>query len=164
MSDVNLSSLVTEVLDESDSTDIHVLAGLVADKVPDDQLRAALAASLVQFVRMQIGIRRASNPLLSNDLVPPEKESKPNRSTKVIGIREMWKSALRDRINVSDGYKFLGECSYDDLIYAADQRETLAASHAAKAARFRSLAEQLKLNNVSKVSELPETILAEELE
>jgi hypothetical protein len=74
----------------------------------------------------------------------------------VAAIRKSWEAALEDRIHVGGevGWKALGACTYDDLIFAAEERRGLASRSLAMAERFTMLAEHMKKHGARTVVEL----------
>lgn len=152
MTDTNLRKIVAAVLDTSATTDPAHLAQEIAQKVPARSVRACLAESLAPYVREQIHHRRMHNPILADT---QRKQSA--RSSKVAAIRDGWAAALRDLFLAEDGWKPLGEFTFEDLVFAANDRRKKAQENLAKADRFDALAERLRAAGVDTVAELPPT-------
>jgi hypothetical protein len=154
MTDFNLHQVVADVLDGSDLASPEEIAARVAENVGSKQLRAALAQSLPHYVSRVIQNRRASNVILNPNAVQgPVANS--GRSAKVMGIRNAWARALADRLHVADGYKLLGECTYNDLMFAAEERRDHARRNSVKADQYAAVAKRLTELGLTKVSELP---------
>jgi len=156
----SLRALVREVI-ESGVIGPEAVAAEVAGRVNNKLLRDALGEALVVYARHEIDLDRRGNVILSG-----AGQGNSGQSSKVAAIREhaeRWRRALADQVNTADGYKVLGECTYDDLMFAAEQRRAVAARTLAKADQFESLALLLKRHGAETVAELPETVLADEM-
>lgn len=153
MTDINLRKLVAAVLDASETTDPTTLAREIAAKVPARSLRAYLAEALAPYVREQIQhARSAANAA--------RETPGPSRSSKVAAIRSWSRKQLRERYHVGYGvWKFLGDFTYEDLVFAASERRQHAARNMAKAAQFDQLAELVRARGVATVAELAEADL-----
>ena|ERR1051326_1552073 len=149
----DLRTAVFDVLDTSDLTDFQAIAAKVAENVPARQLRAALGECLVSYVRMTCSQRRMANPVLHT--------ARSARSPKVAAIRDAHAKWLRELISVEGGQKFLGECTYEDLMFAAEKRRKHAAVTVAQAQRFEEIAALLHEHQVETVAELPPSALME---
>lgn len=151
----DLRAAVLEVLDTSDLADLGDIAAKVAENIPARELRAALAESLRIYVQQINTQRRMSNPILHSDRVQSA------RSAKVAGIRDRHAAWLRDLIHVDGGHKPLGECTYEDLMFAAEERRVKARQNATQADRFEEIAKLLQAHSVETVAELPTSVLSE---
>lgn len=157
----DLRALVREVCDTSTMTDPATLAKEVGRRIGRNEQRAALDQALPLVVQHVISRRQP--------IAMPEQRSAatPNRSRKVASIRETWRRMLRDRIAVgpdTSDWKFLGDCTAEDLAYAAAIREDHARRNAARAQQLRDLADLLAEHGASTVSELPEPVLSASLQ
>ena len=157
----DLRALVREVCDTSTMTDPATLAKEVGRRIGRNQQAAALQQALPVVVQHIVSRHRGS-------FVPEQRSAATsNRSRKVASIRETWRRMLRDRIavgpDISD-WKFLGDCTVDDLAYAAAIREDHARRNAARAQQLRDLAELLDQHGVSTVGDLPEPVLSASLQ
>lgn len=150
----SLRDAVFNVLDTSDLTDFAEIAAKVAENVPAKELRTALGECLVSYVRMTCSQRRMANPILHTG-------QQSARSPKVAAIRDAHAAWLRELIAVDGGQKFLGECTYMDLMFAAEKRRKHAAETAAQARRFEEIAALLQEHAVETVAELPPSALLE---
>lgn len=154
----NLRALVREVCDESHQADPAMLAKEVDRRIRkadrDAALEQALAAFMWQFVSRDRSSVATSRPGAVS-----------GRSSKVAGIRGLAR-AQRDRVSVGpdpSDWKFLADCTADDLDYAAALREEYAQRVMARADQYRRLAELLAEHGVATVGELPQPVLGDEL-
>jgi hypothetical protein len=156
VSDFNLRALVREVSDESGAADPTVLADAVYKRVAAKDRPAALREALRHFVRLNVSIDRMT------PAVQERSDDKPaGRSWKRDGIRQGWRAHLRQRLHVADGWKFLGDCGFDDLMFAAAERREIASRTMAAADRYEALAKLLANHNVTRVADLPDEVLDE---
>lgn len=169
----DLRALVREVCDTSVLTDPPALAKEVARRIDEGDLREALEQVLPVFVQHVVSRRRgdSSDPptgQMNTGTQPAGAGRGPTRipaqrSRKVAGIREAWRKHLRDRIAVGpdrSDWKFLGDCTRDDLGYASAIRRRHAETNAAAADRLDGLAELLAEHGVERVADLPDPMLA----
>lgn len=163
VSGYSLNDAVKHVLDTSDATSPEDIAELVAADVPHREWREVLAQALGPYVRAAIAHRRQGNPILAGAVHGGAGRTQSARSPKVTGIREEARQkALRDRLSVGDDrHKFLGDCTFEDLMFAAGERRTQARRNEAKAAQYEALALLLQERGVSTVAELPDSDLDE---
>jgi hypothetical protein len=156
----DLRALIREVCDNSTMTDPATIAKEVGRRIGRNQQRDALEQALPVVVQHVISRRQ---PIA----VPEQRAPTSNRSRKVASIRETWRRMLRDRIAVGPelgDWKFLGDCTADDLAYAAAIREEHARRNAARAQQLRDLADRLAEHGVTTVSDLPEPVLSASLQ
>ncbi|OKI16542.1 hypothetical protein [Streptomyces sp. CB03911] len=179
MDDFNLRSLVREVLGGTTMTDPTQIAREVDRRISEDDCRDALRQALRGYVREEITRMRrhhdveepvAQATLVSN-VTPmasggaggpsaPVRTVKPVRSAKVAGIREWWSSKLLEPYHVGEKvYRRLGDCSFEDLLFAAAERREHAARNAARAEWFEQLAETVRAAGVSRVRDLSTDVL-----
>jgi hypothetical protein len=153
MSDFSLAAAVRAALDETDLTDPFEIGRKIAESVPSKALRPALAEAVSYMVRTQFGRDRMARlgPVL------------PSRSSKVAALQadaERWRAALHTRVSLGPNqFAMLGDLSYENLQYAAEDRRAKAAQNAAAAARFEWLAEQVQTHGVDRVRDLPDSLL-----
>lgn len=167
MDDFNLHHLIREVCDSSTMPDPRSLAAEVARRIPRKLERAALEQALPILVQHHVSRSRSSSPSSHAAAEAHVARATGGRSRKVTGIRDTWRRMLRERIAVSDAggdWKFLADCTTDDLAAAAAIREQHAARNAARAAQFRDLAELVASHGVGTVGQLPDTVLAARLD
>jgi hypothetical protein len=151
------TELVEDALEQG-ATDPKAIAYDVARQLSEEQLRSTVYERGHVWVREIISQHRGRNPILH-----PLSPSAPSRK---IALGQQYardlKAHLRDLINVGDGVdKPLGDCTFDDMTFAAEQRFTLARQNTAQGERYLYLAEQIKEHGVTTVKELPPEILLE---
>lgn len=155
----HIRDLVRDVCTSSTIADPHSLAAEVLRRIGPKDARAALEQVLPTFVRVAISQHRGTTAAASGPDGPPSV-----RSWKVSGVRESWRRMLRDRISVGDTqWKFLGECTAEDLAYAEQVRRIHAAQNLAAAERFAGLRELLEQHGVATVADLPDDTLGHAL-
>lgn len=190
MTDFNLRRLVREVMATSTMSDPGDLAVEVSRRIDPDDCRAALDQALRQYVREEITRMRMRHvpvaepyrpsPTLA-PVIPPARSTMtlteaqpavarpvklpapvlPVRSAKVAGIRDWWTRELRNPIHVGGKqWVRLGDCTFDDLMFAAAERRDLAERNAARAESFGKLAEAVKAAGVGRVRDLPTDVLS----
>lgn len=145
----DLRADVKAILDETSLADPGEIADKVAESIPPRALRDALHVTLRSYVRQVISESRTNTA-----------PSVVGRSAKVAAIRDGWQRRLHDRCHVGGSvWKLLGECDYADLYAMADEREHHAATNAAWARHYRSLAALLTEHDAAVVSDLPPEVL-----
>lgn len=153
---IDLYGVVRQELAVNPSPDPGDIAAAVLDQIPDDQLRELAALLLRGFVRNMIGTERSRH--LAQIAFAPSRPSL--RSAKVVGIREAWRKVLDDRIHVGNSvYRFLRDCSYADLMAAADERERMALANHFAAKRFTGFADLIAQHGVQTFGQLPADVL-----
>jgi hypothetical protein len=180
MSDFSLRQLVHDVMGATAMSDPGDIADEVAWRIDDADLRAALNQALRGFVREEITRLRAHNarrgeatpagaqPALAD--VPEVVSSpgrralkvpgQPGRSAKVAGIRDWWSAELRKPFHVGEKrWLALGDCGFDELMYAAAERRNHATRNAARAESLTGLASELAAAGVARVRDLPIEVL-----
>lgn len=151
----DLRKVVREFLDETDLTDFREMGAELARRIPSKDLRSALATALPDLLSTVNQQRRMSNPIISGT-------SGPVRSPKVAGIAAMHAAALRALVHVGGGAnKHLGDCTYEDLMFAAAERREQARRNAAKADQYEALANRLRASGFTRVADLPAADVAE---
>lgn len=151
----DLRSLIREVLATSAATDPRDLAREVAARVPVEHLRGALELALVEAVRVVSNRERHANREASVDPVRPSK--------KWSDASDLYLKVLRQREYIStDGeWKFLGDCTKDDLTAAAQLRFEQASRNVAVAKKYEKLASAM--SDGQTVADLPQTLVLEAL-
>lgn len=159
MTDFNLKQAVSDALDSSSLASPDEIAHKVAEGIGPREVRSALLQALPNYVSRVIQQRRSVNVILDPSQATEERETarkQSARSFKVGAIRSAWQRALMDRVHVHDGYKLFGECTYEDLVFAAEERRDHARRNAAKAEQYSAVAAKLQAFGVATVAELPE--------
>lgn len=140
----------------------HEIADKVFPAIPANEIPTLARRLLSGYVREYLQARRASNPVLGGARETPDGASTtaPRPSAKLAARRAGWPGWMLDRVHIGHGtWRRLGECTRDDLLFAAGERDTMAASNSAKAERFRTLAAKLEAHGAATVSALPPGIL-----
>ena len=157
----NLRELIRATMADSAVADPGILADLVLPMIAKKDRDEALAQSLRTFVRQVFSEGRLTTYIDPNGRVA---DVQPSRSAKVEGIREHWRRALRDPINVGKGsWKLLGDCDAADLFFVADFRREQADRNSAKASQYDGLRKLLEEHGVEMVRDLPTSTLAASL-
>lgn len=155
----DLRALVREVVKNATVADPAFIVKEVNAKIALPDRDTALEEALRPYVLTFLSQMRMSNRAATRAVS--------GRSGKVAGIREAWRRILRDVITVGPGdgdWKFLSDCTADDLDFAASLREEHARRNQAIADQYRHLAELLPEHDVPTVGALPEDVLRDVLE
>jgi hypothetical protein len=159
--DFSLRALVRSVLDTTRTPDLGEISATVMDQIAPEDYGKALAQTMRQFVRQIVSEQRMSLQI-STPSLPTAPRSR-RESPHVAEIRA-WRSQLRQIVHVGSGSKFLGDCTRDDLIFAAEERRELAARNNAKARQLEIFVALLNEHGAKTVGELPDTVLRGALE
>lgn len=155
--DFSLRRAVRAVLDETDETDPGIIGGLAIDGLTRKDRDAALAEAMRPFVRQIISEVRIANRASSRARGDNAGARNAALSAKVAAVREdHWQRRLRDRLHVGGGkHKMIADCTYDDLIAAADERQDLAERNSAWAREYRVMASAVLDAGVATFGDLP---------
>jgi hypothetical protein len=149
----SLRSRVRESL-EGDEPDPHKIAEILLQELTPSEAAAALAATLPSYVR-----------LVAKEMRRSSVHSATTTSTRWDNVAQLQSEGtltlLRARVFASGAWKFLGDCTRDDVTDIAAQRTQEAVDLEATAKRFRQLREAMGRKRVSIVSQLPTNILTE---
>lgn len=151
----SLNDLIRTTASEITDPDPRAVAQEVAERTNDTILREHYAESLIGTVRVILGKDRQR--ALSN---PPETLPQSSPS-KVEQRRSWWRSVLWSRVSTGDSWKFLGDCTAEDLKYAMQDRFDMADNIRATGDRYATLAELVQSHAVDTVSELPDETVSE---
>lgn len=176
-SDFNLRQVIREVLRSSTMADPGQVADEVMRRIPTKMIKAALAQVLRDVVRQVMSEERGKNsgaatavevpppalkiaqPTLDDDeSYTPAPKPVPNRSWKRQAISDGWQKRLTDRIHVGQNardWKLLRACTYEDLLFAATERRSLADSNAAVARQYDAWARLMNEHDVATFGDLP---------
>lgn len=150
--DFSLRSMVREALDSSDEADPHVIAEFIVAGLSVGQVRLALEKALPGFIREVVRSQR-------NHGGHPSPTSA--RWDNVAELQASGELTLL-RVRVFCGvWKFLGDCTRDDVKDLAERRETDAADLAAMAERFKALRSAMQRKRAATVADLPGDVLNE---
>lgn len=176
MTEFNLRHLVRDVMASTTMADPSDIADEVSRRIGDADLRIALNQAMRGFVREEITRQRprsiedhvAPNAPQHLAAVPPTETHEPpvhraikapqppTRSAKVAGIRDWWSTELRKPYHVGEKrWLALGDCGFDDLMYAAAERRDHAQRNASRATALTQLAGAVAAAGVARVRDLP---------
>lgn len=152
----DLRTLIREVAIHSDAADPKILAKEILTRIPDRHLHEALAVTLPDYVRVALHRGRP---------IPfPDEEDQPDgqaTSWKLRGARAYGR-LLRQAVDVNGdgtGWKYLADCTLDDLTRVATLRRRQAEDLLATAGWYEKVARLLAEYDAATVSALPETVL-----
>lgn len=150
----SLRSRVREAL-ESDEPDPRVIADNLLRELTSNEAAAALAATLPLYVRqVSKDLRRSASRSHSSTV-----------STRWDNVAQLQEegtlSLLRARVFTSGIWKFLGDCTRDDVTDIAEQRAQEAGDLQAAAERFRNLRVTMGRKHATIVSDLAPDVLTE---
>lgn len=160
--DFDLDGLIEKTREEF-GPDPAVIAVEVEKGIPEPDRKAVMQHLLAHYIRKvkprmsQIRHRSASQPKTAAKAAT----RKPNRSAKVALLQ---KHARFLKLGVSVGLrqdKYMADCTYEDLIYAAKRRRTLARADTMAAENFEALAALVNKYEVATVGKLPPSVLDE---
>lgn len=161
----NLKALTDKVLAKTTGVrQTHDLVDEVLAEIPDAELREALREALPMYLRSRMALGRnlppmsVTNPYLDTK-VRKASQRNSGRSAAMKAIREWWLDKVEVHVS-SGGYLKLGECGFDDLMFAVEERRTKALDMTHAADRFEIVAKALKDNAVDTVAALPDKVRA----
>lgn len=149
--------LASMVREETRSSLNHSLRSMALPAAPAPEPPAPRLTLHKQDDALQVATAPPPAPARSCPAVPP------GYSAKVAGIRAAGPGWLRERLYANDdprGYKFLGDATFSDLMFAAELRRDQAARTTAMAERYEALAGLLESHGVERVRDLPARVLA----
>lgn len=162
----NLRAAVIEVMETSSLTENREIAEKVIENLARADIRPALAEALPAYIgRIQSELRSALNIQRVDAQYDRDGNPRPIQqvfipSSKQAAIRDHWRAVARQHIIATpDGRKSILDCTRDDLLYAASQREQLAKANAIKAKGYKAAAATLAEHGVEVVSDLPDDVL-----
>ena len=158
----DLKALTDKVLTRSTGVrQTHELADQLLAAIPKAEYAAALRETLPMYLRSRMALNR--NLPSAETVADPYLDTKPRKSSQknsahssaTKAIREWWLDKVE--VHVSDGgYLKIGECTFDDLMFAAQERRNRALDMANAAERFETVAKAVKDAGVATVAELPQ--------
>lgn len=169
MTDFSLRQHVRAILTDSTMADPRELAAEAFARIPAEDYGTALQQCLPDVVREEIRHSRNFAPAGAMTEQPRAIGSgaKARPSKKVASIRAMWQEKLRERIHTGPApsdWRLLGDCTVDELMFAAEERRAMAARNEAKAEEYADLAEAVRTAGVQRVRDLPAAVLRTRLE
>lgn len=155
-SDFDLDGLIEKTREKfgPDPADIAVE---VEKGIPEPDRQAVMRHLLVHYIRkvkLRMGQIDRPDPRFKTTT-----RRKPNKSAKVTLLQE---HARFLRLEVSVGWrtdKYMADCTYDDLVYAAKHRRALASANLVTAGNFEALAVLVKKYEAATVGKLPRSVL-----
>lgn len=149
----SLRSRVREAL-EGDEPDPHIISEILLQELTPGEAAAALTATLPSYVRQ-----------IAREMRKSASHSSSTTSTRWDNVAELQEQGtltlLRARVFASGTWKFLGDCTRDDVTDIAEQRAQEAADLEEAAERFRKLRAVMGRKRAMIVSELPANALTE---
>lgn len=153
----HLRALIREQLATSPDPNPHVIAALAAKLVPDDQLRAALDELMPDAVREEIRRQRA-------DLPSGEPAEQPvSRKRRGAPAYRDWLRRPVSLDHAKADWRFLGDCTRDEVLRLAELAGEVAQKNLAMQARWERLADRMAKVGAATVADLPAEMLAEVL-
>jgi hypothetical protein len=157
----NLRDLAREVIDQSSSDDLAVMVAALLARIEDVDLRDALQQTLRSFIREVIRQHRTAQP----GAVDQPEASEQNESWWVKGMREAHQHRLHDRFHVGETHwKTLALMTYDDLVFAAEERRQIAKRNLGQADLIDAWAALVSRHQVACFGDLPPEVIAAALE
>lgn len=168
MEEFKLGSIVRKVLDETSETDVHKVSAEILNLIPEEHYREVILNLLPSYVRVAYGVQRNNTTAeWADDVVAPEPPRQREYAPKTYGsgqylsrkVEEAWVRKLRDRIHVAEGgYKFLKDCNFDDLIFAAEERMDKARKLEATSRVYEVFAKTVRSHGVEVFGDLPRSV------
>lgn len=152
-SDFSLRLRIKQLMDESTTADPKVIAATVLESITTREMGQAFAECLPEYVRIVVvseGRRKAPS-------------AGPGKSWKVEAAKAYAQKILRQRVDVSGigtGWKFLAECTSDDLDSVATHRRKQADELVNTAGWYEKIAALLDEHSAETVKDLPESVLS----
>lgn len=160
----DLHALIREVAADSPA-DLEAVTKEVRRRIPPDATEEALdqALPVVVYRVARTGTAPDHSPRGDQRSSDRGGTTKPSHSSKVAALRDYpWERELREWVSVgTDTFKFFGDCTADDLTYAAETRFRLADATRARGEHMMAAREMLAQHGVERVRDLPSEALAE---
>lgn len=154
---MSLRDLAHEVITTSPSDDLDVMVDDLLGRIGDDELRDALRQTLRAFLRQMLQHERAAN-------TPYAPGRKPNGSWWVERMRKLHETRLRNRYHVGNGeWKQLAHLTYDDLLFAAEERRQIAKRNLLQADALDGWAALVARHGAATFGDLPADVLTDAL-
>jgi hypothetical protein len=165
VTDFHLRHLVRDVLATSTLTTPKDIAEEVRRRIKPGQRDQALAQCLPEYVREEVTRQRTITTGATERSGAGGEVARPGgraRSAKVAAVRGYWQSQLRQRIHIGRGeWRMLGDCTFTDLMYAAQERRQHAERNLAAAEEFERYAQAVQAHRVERLRDLPGAALAD---
>ena len=154
----NIRATIRKIAASSTIRNPSVLAEEIVRQIPPEELLDVLRTALMPLVREVIAEDRPHGTFTTGFGRPQAGgaiRSPSSGSAKVAAIRDGWQDRLRARYSVDGEWKFLGECTYEDLQAISRSLDLQAERYRSKAAGLRSLAALLTEHDAPTVRDLP---------
>lgn len=138
---MKLVNYIDQIID-SGMSDPKEVANEVLRVVPDDVIVAEMLGLIHAAARQRVHSRMGNTSINNNG------KSRSDR------IREHYARFMKNPLRGVDGWKALGDCTFDDLMYAAQVRRHQAELNLGEAKRFEKLAEMLTIKGIKTVDQL----------
>lgn len=155
-----ITRLVRDVIRTSNSADPKIIAEQIVGLVPAGSVGEAFREILAEYVRVAVTRARVGSAVVAPQGM--REHAAGTSTSRASMVRTGWRRALRDRVHVAAGtFKFLADCTADDLTFAEGELSEMAARTAAKAEFYGTLRKLLEHHDVERVEELPGDVLAD---
>lgn len=144
-------AIVSRLSAQIDGVDLVVKAVLKELGRDPERLRTALAELLPDYVGTRIRDGRADRARSAGRAVVGN-----GKRRAILAWHERF---LADQLHVADGYRRMAKCTFDDLMFAASERRTQAASTMATADGYERLANALHDYDAKTVEALPAAVV-----
>jgi hypothetical protein len=169
---INISNVINDLVESIDTTDPHEIAIKAAASIPEADLRDVCAALLVERVRDAFRAHKARTlnfPEPMSDTTPERPAvpgTKPARSSgRLKGHATKYLADFKARVaSPNGGYKWLTECTREDIAFLVGSYRTSAASLTAEAAWYEQIGDAMRKARKAVVRDLPEHTLKTLLE
>lgn len=153
---------IREHLDASEDPNPHAVVDAVVASIPDADLRPVLTECVHAIVAAVAGTMRrdpAAPPTDSSSKGGAIRQADPSGAPPRPSMKSAYIRLLATRLAVGAGWKRLADCTKDDLLQAAAEREAQAAGNLAWASRYRRLAQSMSTSDT--VSALPSGLVTD---
>ncbi|MDQ3317519.1 MAG: hypothetical protein M3522_09355 [Actinomycetota bacterium] len=148
---LDLHALIREALAASHDPDPRLVAADVLGRIPAREVRGALALTLPRFVA---DVARTS-PRVGPESSHPTSDPQPRLAASGPSRWDAVRLLLPHRVSVADGkWKFLADCTRDDILHAANVRRNHANAELVVADRLDALASRMFAEGATTVADL----------
>lgn len=135
------------IIDGLSEADPSVAAEKILTELNDAECRVALTLTLTDWLRTRS--RTLGNKLRHSG---PAKPQQPSARRAI--QRDWWQDVLSTTLSVGTGYKFLRDCTNDDLFAAAEIRYDIAAANGVEANKWKATAELMQERKYATVADM----------
>lgn len=166
-SDFSLHAYVSDFLDQADEPDPVKIAHLIADQLPEEQLRQAVHQLLPTYIRAMVtrmgmhSRRDLSTTDILHPVTPDVRSIRTTPTSREMIAQTYAMAARKVPYCVSDDhiYKHLNDCTIADIRYIAASRYEKAAQNQAVAEKFDKLVLIMEEISAETVADLPDDAL-----